>query len=101
MTDITDQQVNEIKAMKISAKTYLKEVWPFTSGTIRGSIDLKNLPQRAVDAMNELDELSTKVDTLTDQEIGRGLGLWIQLQISLVRDAIRQFAPEILPMLML
>ncbi len=78
------------------AKNLLK-TWKLNSGFIRGALgtNIDQLPQQAIQAMNELDKLADKKD-LNDYDLGYSLGLRIRALNSVVQEAIRIYAPNIL-----
>ncbi len=90
---------NDLKnatSSRIVAMNLLK-TWKLNSGFIRGALGSKinELPVQAVEAMNELDKLAEKKE-LTDYDLGYSLGLRVRALSSIVQEAFRLYAPEIL-----
>ncbi len=93
----SEQDLQNIEtAIQISKN--LLAAWPFKSGIIKATLGSKMvaLPQEAVSAMTELDSLAANLDTLTDEQLGVGLGLHVRVLQEAVRVALEQFAPEVL-----
>ena len=76
------------------------EAWPPFSGAVRKALDVDQLPKKAVDAMDELDELARayKADpnSLDGFQLGGALGLRIKILSEVVKEAIKTYAPDIL-----
>lgn len=79
----------------------LMTTWPINSGFIRGALgpDIAHLPTEAVEAMEDLDELCEKQDEYTDFDLGYSLGLRVRLAGAIVKEALKQYAPDILGLL--
>ena len=93
---ISEEELKNVEAARIVATNYL-EVWPMQSGFIRGALGprLSMLPQNAIEAMDELDKLAEIEGTLDDQDLGKSLGLRVQLLSDIVLEAIRIYAPDV------
>lgn len=93
----SEQDLQNIETA-IQVSKNLLTAWPFKSGIIKATLGAKlvALPQEAVAAMTELDTLAANVDTLTDEQLGVGLGLHVRVLQEAVKAALEQFAPEIL-----
>lgn len=95
--DISLEEVENAKTTREVALNYLKS-WPVFSGLIRGALgpQMQELPLQAVEAVDALDELATRVDECSDHELGYALGLKIRLLSSVVQEAIKMYAPELI-----
>ena len=93
---VEQQQTVAIKEAKIATVLMLKN-WKFHSGLIHGALkgQLDVLPQRTVAALNELDELADE-KKLDDRELGYALGLRINMLQDIVKEALKQYAPNVL-----
>ena len=93
--DISLEEVENAKTTREVAYNYLVS-WPVFSGLIRGALPVKELSLQAVEAMDELDELATRVDECSDQELGYSLGLKIRLLNAVIIKTLESYAPEVL-----
>ena len=93
---ISNEDLKNAESSRIIAKNLLS-TWKLNSGFIRGALgsNISQLPAQAVDAMNELDKLAEKIN-LNDFDLGYSLGLRIRALSSIVQEAFRMYAPEIL-----
>lgn len=94
---VSQEDLENAATARLVAKNCL-ETWDMKSGFIRKALgtSIKKLPQEAVDALKELDTLAAKKDDeLTDKEVGEFLALKIVFSGSLVKKALKKFAPEI------
>jgi len=93
---ISEQDLKNAETSKIIAKNLLS-TWKLNSGFIRGALGNKisELPNQAVEAMNELDKLAEKTD-LTDYDLGYSLGLRVRALSSIVQEVFKIYAPEVL-----
>ena len=97
--NLAESDVQNIETIKDAARNLLK-TWPTYSGIIRGALmdKMADLPQKAVAAMGELDRLAQKGEW-TDQELGRSIGLRLNMLAETVRVALKTFAPDVLSIL--
>jgi len=74
--------------------------WPTYSGIIKGALGerISELPFGAVQAMNELDELSA-MEIHSEYELGYSLGLKTRMLTDLVIESLKLYAPDILRLL--
>ena len=74
--------------------------WPMISGAIDGLFRdrLDELPGRTIDAKKRLDELA-KQDTWTDWELGEAGGLGGNIFVSVVKEALKMFRPDLLDLI--
>jgi hypothetical protein len=96
-----DWSIEEVKNAETAcevAKNQLR-AWPPLSGAIRGSLDIDQLPKESVDAMDRLDVLAQDPNSLTDFELGEALGLRIKLINAVIKEIIKEYAPEILELI--
>lgn len=100
MIKVSEQHIANTETLVETAKNFLK-VWPAHSGLINGALGARmtEMPQQAVEAMIKLDLLADKVDELTDREAGYAIGLAVRMAVDTVKQALKQFAPDILGML--
>lgn len=94
---LSQQDLANIEIAKEIAVNLLK-AWPVKSGFIKGAMGpkLAELPQQALEAMNELDRLAVTPEALSDEEIGVSLGLGVRMLQQTVLTALEQFAPDVL-----
>ena len=97
---LSEEDLKNAEVSRTIAKNCLK-TWPLNSGFIRKALgsSIDKLPKEAVTAMDELDTLAAKKEELTDKEAGEVLGLKVIFAGSLVREAVKQYAPDILDLL--
>lgn len=98
---ISEEEVLNVKAAREVALNYLK-IWPIQSGFIKGALGsrIDELPAQAVMAMEELDQLASEdPNTHTDYDLGLSLGLRVRLLGSIVQEALKTYAPDVLDML--
>ena len=97
--NLAESDVQNIETIKDAARNLLK-TWPTYSGIIRGALmdKLADLPQKAVAAMGELDRLAQKGEW-TDHELGRSIGLRLNMLAETVKVALKTFAPDVLSIL--
>lgn len=93
-----DVKTANIETAKQATQKML-DSWLFYSGVIHGALGTfeKHMPQQTVEAMKELDLLAIKnADIgLSDQELGRALGVRIQVLGGTIKEAINQYAPNV------
>lgn len=94
---MSEEDLKNTEVARTIAKNCLK-TWALKSGLIRKALgtSIDKLPKEAVDAMDELDVLTEKKDgEFTDKELGGVLGLKIIFSGSLIKKALKQFAPDV------
>jgi len=93
-----ERQVETITNAKEATKLMLQE-WPFRSGVLHGAMQsrLDEIPAQTVDAFAELNMLAEKYATqgLDDYELGRALGLRMQMFSGVIKEIIREYAPSV------
>ncbi len=94
--NVEQQQATAIEEAKV-ATTLMLQNWKFRSGLIRGALQgrLDVLPQRTVAALDELDRLAAE-EKLDDRTLGYALGLRISMLQDIVKEMLKQYAPNIL-----
>lgn len=104
-TDISSEEVKNLEATRQVAKDYLT-IWPMQSGLIKGALGprMDEMPTQAIAAINELDTLSEKLNeadpnSIKDYELGLSLGLRIRLLGSVVQEALKLYAPDVLDLI--
>lgn len=103
--DVSETEIENLVITREIAKNYI-EIWPMQSGFIRGALGdrLNEMPAQAITAMDELDELCENFgdpNNISDRKLGRSLGLRFRVCSAALKEAISQFAPEILRYLIL
>ena len=98
--DISVEEVKNTAAAREVALNYLS-IWSLQSGFIKGALGprMDELPQYAIDAINELDQLAEKCadpNNCSDYDLGLSLGLRVRLLTSIVAEALKFYAPDIL-----
>jgi len=99
--DISKEEVKNTDTAREVATNYLL-IWPMQSGFIKGALGprLDELPTQVVEAISELDELSAKdPNEIDDYDRGLSLGLRVRLLGAVVREALKQYAPDVLELL--
>jgi hypothetical protein len=96
LIDMSESDMKNAEATRVIARNLLS-TWKLNSGFIRGSLGegIKELPVKAVDAIDELDALADKVDP-DDFDLGYSLGLRIRMLSQVVMTALQQYAPDVL-----
>ena len=123
--DVTQEELQNLETARQVAITEL-ELWPFQSGAIRGGLgdSISELPFQAVRAMDELDVLSGVSDDkellaehckycLTKDDLGEkktpkgdftlGYSLFLRVRLlkEIVKEALKQYAPDVLDLVKL
>lgn len=103
--DISETEIENLVITREIAKNYI-EIWPMQSGFIRGAMGdrLNEMPAQAIAALDELDILCEQhpdPNEIDDCNLGRSLGLRFRICSAALKEAISQFAPEILRYLIL
>jgi hypothetical protein len=90
--------IKNAEATKQLARDMLK-TWSLNSGIIRGALgeQLREFPASAVEAMDELDKLASKIEW-TDQELGYSIGYRLRMLNAVVQSALKLYAPDLLKM---
>lgn len=85
---------------EMEATRRLMKVWPYRSCQLREALGARygSLPSDATDAWEKLDELCKK-EELTQCDLGTASGTWILMTYEVVREAVKQYAPDILGLL--
>ena len=98
--NLSESDIKNVKALKTASRNLLKS-WRFYSGLIRKSlgVSIVRLPSEAITAMEDLDKLALTVGKLSDYQLGQALGSRVMLLGSIVREAIKLYAPSLLDML--
>lgn len=99
--DISEEELLNAEMAREVASNYLS-MWSIQSGFIRGALGsrIDELPAQAVNAMDELDQLAiADPNSYTDYDLGLSLGLRARLLGSVVQEALRMYAPDILDLL--
>lgn len=100
LLDISEEELKNAETARELAKNYL-EIWPIQSGLIRGSLGsrLEEMPTQATNAMDELDDLSARCadpNDCSDYDLGLSLGLRVRLLGSVVQEALKVYAPDVI-----
>ena len=99
--DISEEELLNAEMAREVASNYLS-MWSIQSGFIRGALGsrIDDMPAQAVIAMDELDQLANEdPNSYTDYDLGLSLGLRARLLGSVVQEALRMYAPDILDLL--
>ena len=99
--DISIEEVENAKATREVAINYL-QIWPIQSGFIKGALGhrMDEFPAQAVEAIKELDQLAANdPNDMVDYELGLSLGLRVRLLGSVVLEALKTYAPDVLELL--
>jgi len=96
---VSEQDLKNYETKKVVAQNYLK-TWPMESGIIRGALgaNLNQLPNEAVTAMDELDELAMQTE-FNDHDLGYSLGLRVRMLNKIVLEALQMYAPNVFDLL--
>ena len=99
---VSASEVKNNVAAKEVALNYL-EIWPMQSGFIHGLMEHRQgeFPEHVVDAINKLDDLSSKLNTndpnlILDYDLGLSLGLRVRLIGAVAEEVVRAYAPDLL-----
>lgn len=96
--DISEEEMKNAETARMVAKNYLS-ITAIQIGMLKGAMGerINELPKTAVDAIDELSVLAAlDPNSLTDEQLGLSLGLRVRLLCSIVREAIRIYAPDLL-----
>ena len=98
---ISEEEVLNAETTRQVALNYLS-IWPLHSGIIKGALGprMDELPAQAVDAINELDQLAEQAggdpNSYSDEDLGLSLGLRVRILVSVVGEALKLYAPDVL-----
>ena len=98
LLEMSREDVKNAEAVREAADNF-KSTWNLNSGFIRGALGdrINEFPAQFSIAMDELDELAPpEYVPLSDYELGYSLGLRVRTLESLVQDALKIYAPDIL-----
>jgi uncharacterized protein YceK len=97
--DISKQDLKNAATSRQIAKNFLS-TWPLNSGYIRGALgpNIVQLPLSTVFALDELDALAEKYakGKISDVDLGGALGTYTRLLSSVVQNALKIYAPDVL-----
>jgi len=99
--NISEEEVLNAETTRTVALNYLS-IWPLQSGFIKGALGTRidGLPVQAVEAMNELDRLAEQISEdpngYSDEDLGLSLGLRVRVLISVVGEALKLYAPDVI-----
>lgn len=98
--EFEELKIESVQEAKAATKLML-DGWLFRSGVIHGALEpIKHeMPQQTLTALAELDVLAQRYHTeggLSDQDLGRALGLRLQMIGGIIQAVIDQYAPELL-----
>ena len=98
--DISIEEVKNATVAREVASNYLS-IWPIQSGFIKGALGsrMDEMPQQAINAIEELDQLAAQCidpNNCLDYDLGLSLGLRVRILTSVVGEALKIYAPDII-----
>lgn len=96
---VSESDIKNVAAMEEAAQNLLL-TWPFYSGLIKAAFKdkLEELPAITLQAIAQLDEIAKETD-LNRETLGYSLGLRVLMAKGIIREALKQYAPDILELL--
>ena len=97
---VSKEDLKNAEVAREIAKNCLS-TWPINSSFIKGAMgsSLDKLPLDAIKAMTELDVMADIEGELTDSQVGYTLGLKVRFYTGLIKEALKQYAPNVLKLL--
>ena len=99
-TDISGEEVLNLGATRKVAIDYVT-IWPMQSGFIKGVLGTRmdEMPAQDVEAIEELDQIAELINGMDpndvkDHDLGKSLGLRLRLLGSVVKEALKRYAPS-------
>jgi hypothetical protein len=86
--------------MEMEATRRLLKVWPYRSYQLRAALGSRygSLPGDVTKEWEKLDEVADKTEW-TAKELGTASGTWVLMSYEVVREAVKQLAPDIISLL--
>jgi len=100
LLEMSREDVKNAVAVREAATNFLS-TWNINSGFIKGSLGprIEQFPAQFIVAVDELDDLATKEDPLSDQELGYSLGLRVRTLEALIQSTLETYAADVLDLI--